>query len=312
MATLTKQFDRFGRAAMNQSCLRSGPRPAPPALLSATSRRDKFLLDACMLPVAGNVNQGGLLGSDGASLGWTVDAFVDPIESDLNLYRYVADSPLASTDPFGLVGGVTLGEAQCCCMGMIWNWIDFARRAQKAYRTLGEEKVPSSGAPRYSTGPDLDQAVIAALRDQGFSVQSGGSTSIVGRKITLSKPPQGPCSPLYMAGFGVHENKHRAQYAQLQKDHPKDYLTEVIKANAWAKNEVEAYAAQIKYYNNAYWKLYDICASEEQKARDRELARYLPDLPYYNDGHTPFPSYPKLPPMPDIPGLSELPWEPPD
>ena len=45
------------------------------------------------------------MGSDGASLGWTVDAFVDPISyraGDANLYRYCGNSPVMYVDPFGL------------------------------------------------------------------------------------------------------------------------------------------------------------------------------------------------------------------
>ena len=101
MVTLTKQFDRFGRAAMNQGCLRSGSRPAPPALLSANSRRENFFLDACMWQFAGHLSRCRLLGSDGASLKRTVDAFVDPIAADVNLYRYCGDSPTNFMDPSG-------------------------------------------------------------------------------------------------------------------------------------------------------------------------------------------------------------------
>ena len=64
---------------MNATCLYSKPRPASPALLIANSRRGNFFLDACMWHVEDHLSRGGLLGSDGASLGWAVDAFVDPI-----------------------------------------------------------------------------------------------------------------------------------------------------------------------------------------------------------------------------------------
>ena len=44
------------------------------------------------------------MGSDGASLERSVDAFVDPISyrGEMHLYEYVGDSPLIATDPTGL------------------------------------------------------------------------------------------------------------------------------------------------------------------------------------------------------------------
>jgi hypothetical protein len=66
-------------------------------------------------PPEARVSRGRRLGSDGASLERSVDAFVDPIgiAGGINLYRYCGNNPVLYVDPRGLVKG-DLGEA-------LWN-----------------------------------------------------------------------------------------------------------------------------------------------------------------------------------------------
>ena len=171
MVKFARQFDRFGRAAMSSTCLCSRPRPATDALLAANSRREIFFLDVSMLQLEDHVSRGELLGSDGASLKKSVDAFVDPIAADSNLYRYCGNGPTNATDPDGLrfvysaprfvktLRGTTQGStlpslvlrAHCTCDDTSGTWKivldEFTVTYKMSIRTYLYEQFERQGRP---------------------------------------------------------------------------------------------------------------------------------------------------------------------
>jgi hypothetical protein len=90
--------------AMTANRLRSPPRRAIAAKLGRNSRREEFLLGACMWRVEDHVSQETRWGWDGASLESVSGFSHDPIgyRGGLNLYEYCGDSPLTRFDPTGL------------------------------------------------------------------------------------------------------------------------------------------------------------------------------------------------------------------
>ena len=78
---------------------------ASPALLSGNPRLDEKFLGAGVCQIFSDVSRDVGLGSVGATLEWTVASSNDPIQADINLYRYCGNNPLTRTDPTGLKFG---------------------------------------------------------------------------------------------------------------------------------------------------------------------------------------------------------------
>ncbi len=83
--------------------------PAPAGFVGENPRPAKMFLESSIERVFCGASREGHWGWDGASLE-TVSAIAhDPVQADINLYRYVANNPLINTDPLGLKK-----ETVCC------------------------------------------------------------------------------------------------------------------------------------------------------------------------------------------------------
>jgi len=152
-----------------------------------------------------------------------------------------------------MIAGLDVTKAHCGCLSEIPDFIKWSQLQVKLYGDCGKD-------PKNKTGDDVEKCNTAALAKRGFATTVAGTTSESGA-VTVTKSP-GPCGPIEDKGTEIHEAVHKGYQQALEKAFGKGTPTFTAhwdNAKEWATDEVNAYSAEIPFYQAVGAHLQSLC-----------------------------------------------------
>ena len=151
------------------------------------------------------------------------------------------------------IAGLDVTKSHCSCLSDMPDLIKFAQLQVKLYGDCGKDA-------KNKTAADIETCNDAELAKRGYATTVAGTTSESGA-VSVTKSP-GACGPIRDQGTEVHEAVHKGYQHALEKavgKGTKAFASHWDNPKEWATDEVNAYTAEIAFYQTVVAYLQSIC-----------------------------------------------------